>query len=156
PVHVVGERDALRHVSSHGQRLTPAQVDLVLPRALAFFPQVGAERPVTPAVPEPVVPAEPEQSEDALLTREEVEDALVAGILAEPVEEWMALLHPAQAKLVRRTFNGPSRIRGAAGTGKTVVGLHRAAYLARSRPGRVLVTTFVRTLPNVLRELLTR
>lgn len=156
PVHIVGERDALRHLSSHGQRLTPSQVDVVLPRALAFFPQVGTERPVTPAVPEPVVPAEPEPTEDALISRQEVEEALLAGILAKPVEEWMSFLHPAQAKLVRRTFNGPARIRGAAGTGKTVVGLHRAAYLARSRPGRVLVTTYVRTLPDVLRELLTR
>ncbi len=62
----------------------------------------------------------------------------------------MTFLHPAQAALVRRSFNGPSRIRGAAGTGKTLVGLHRAAYLARSRPGTVLVTTLVRTLPDVL------
>ena len=99
---------------------------------------------------------EPEPTEDALVSRQEVEEALFAGVLAKPVEEWMSFLHPAQAKLVRRTFNGPARIRGAAGTGKTVVGLHRAAYLARSRPGRVLVTTYVRTLPDVLRELLTR
>src|SRR5665648_343356 len=68
----------------------------------------------------------------------------------------MSFLHPSQAKLVRRSFNGPSRIRGPAGTGKTVVGLHRAAYLARTRPGRVLVATFVKTLPDVLRHMLTR
>ena len=61
-----------------------------------------------------------------------------------------------EAKVVRRTFNGPSRIRGPAGTGKTVVGLHRAAHLARTKPGRVLVTTFIRTLPDVLGALLTR
>jgi 6-phosphogluconolactonase len=34
---------------------------------------------------------------------------------------------------VRRSFDGPSRIRGAVGTGKSVVGLHRAAYLARTQ-----------------------
>lgn len=156
PVHVVGERDVLRHVSSHGQRLTPAQIDLVLPRTIAFFPQVGADRPVAPVVPEPVLPVPDEPTEDALLSRQDVEQALLDGILAKPIEEWMSFLHPAQAKLVRRTFNGPARIRGAAGTGKTVVGLHRAAYLARSRPGRVLVTTYVRTLPRVLSEMLTR
>ncbi len=37
-----------------------------------------------------------------------------------------------------------------------MVGLHRAAYLARTRPGKVLVTSFVKTLPGVLSELLTR
>src|SRR5690606_40592074 len=63
---------------------------------------------------------------------------------------------PEQAKVVRRTFNGPSRIRGAAGTGKTVVGLHRAAHLARTRPGKVLVTSYVRTLPDVLSALFVR
>jgi superfamily I DNA/RNA helicase len=47
-------------------------------------------------------------------------------------------------------------VRGAAGTGKTVVGLHRAAHLARSGQGPVLVTTFVRTLPLVLEALLER
>jgi superfamily I DNA/RNA helicase len=81
---------------------------------------------------------------------------LLEGILADPVEEWMSFLHPDQARLVRRSFNGPARIRGAAGTGKTVVGLHRAAYLARTRPGKVLVTTFVRTLPDVMRQLVER
>jgi superfamily I DNA/RNA helicase len=69
----------------------------------------------------------------------------------------MTFLHPYQAKLVRRTFNGPARIRGAAGTGKTVVGLHRAAYLARAHPTeRVLFTTFVKTLPAVMSNLLRR
>lgn len=155
PVRIVGERDALRHVTSYGQRLTPGQVDRVLPRAIAHFPQVGAARPVTAMVAEPVVPAQAVPTEDALISRQEVEEALLAGILAQPIEQWMSFLHPAQAKLVRRTFNGPARIRGAAGTGKTVVGLHRAAYLARSRPGRVLVTTYIKTLPDVLRELLT-
>jgi superfamily I DNA/RNA helicase len=73
-----------------------------------------------------------------------------AALSAPPIEDWMAFLDPEQARLVRRSFNGPARIRGAAGTGKTVVGLHRAAYLARSQPGIVLVTSFVSTLPAVL------
>ncbi|HWS58866.1 MAG TPA: UvrD-helicase domain-containing protein, partial [Actinotalea sp.] len=158
PVRIVGERDVLRHVASYGTRLTPSQVDTVLARALTLFPQVNAPAPVVPAVAEPVVTpplaAAPEQ--DALFSAEEVDAALLAGMLASPIEEWMAFLHPAQATLVRRTFNGPSRIRGAAGTGKTVVGLHRAAYLARTRPGSVLLTTFVRTLPDVLHHLLGR
>ena len=156
-VRIVGERDVLRCIASYGSRLTPAQVDLVLARALSFFPQAAGPAPVVPSVPEPVVPAAPAAIEqDALLSPEEVNDALLGGVLAQPIEEWMSFLHPQQAKLVRRTVSGPSRIRGPAGTGKTVVGLHRAAHLARIGEGRVLVTTFVRTLPEVLRELLKR
>lgn len=171
-VRIVGERDALRAIGSYGSRLTAGQVDIVLARALALFPQVGAPAPVNPTVSEPVVgasgvsiegdgepdPVEEGEATDAptLLSDEEVNAALLAGVLAEPIEGWMSFLHPQQAKLVRRSFGGPSRIRGPAGTGKTVVGLHRAAHLARTRPGRVLVTTYVRTLPDVLRELLRR
>jgi hypothetical protein len=155
-VRVVGEKDVLRHIASLGTRLTPSQVDAVLGRALALFPQVGAPAPVTVSIAEPVLPPQPEPVQGSLLSEDEVQAALLEGILASPIEEWMAFLHPNQAKLVRRGFNGPSRIRGAAGTGKTVVGLHRAAYLARSRPGKVLVTTFIRTLPDVMHHMLTR
>ncbi|MBB1512593.1 UvrD-helicase domain-containing protein [Tessaracoccus sp. MC1627] len=164
-IRIVGERDALSAIARHGNRLTPTQVDTVMGRALSFFPQASAPAPVTVTIPAPVVPAAPSPvtpppphlaQQDALLTPEEVNDALLEGILAQPIEEWMSFLHPQQAKLVRRSFPGPSRIRGPAGTGKTVVGLHRAAHLARNRPGRILVTTYVRTLPDVLHELLRR
>ena len=157
PVRIVGEKDVLRHIAAYGTRLTPAQVDVVLARAMALFPVVGAPAPVNVTVPEPVLTAPPATIEmDALISEEEVQAALMEGILASPIEEWMSFLHPSQARLVRRSFNGPCRIRGAAGTGKTVVGLHRAAYLARTRPSRVLVATFVRTLPDVLQHLLGR
>ncbi|MFA9430759.1 UvrD-helicase domain-containing protein [Egicoccus sp. AB-alg2] len=165
-VRVVGEKDVLRHIAAHGNRLTPAQVDVVLGRALTFFPQLNAPAPVTAVVEEPILspPAPPtvatlttpQATQDALLSDDEVQSALLEGILASPIEDWMSFLHPNQAKLVRRSFNGPCRVRGAAGTGKTVVGLHRAAYLARSRPGKVLVTTFVKTLPAVMQQLLLR
>lgn len=156
PVRILGEKDALRHIASYGSRLTPAQVDTVLMRALTLFPQVGAPAPVTVTMAEPVLAPAPAVVQDTLLTEPEVQAALMEGILASPIEQWMAFLHPNQAKLVRRSFNGPSRIRGSAGTGKTVVGLHRAAYLARTRGGKVLVTTFVRTLPAVMHQLLGR
>lgn len=157
PVEVVGEKDVLRHIAARGNRLTEAQVDVVLARTLALFPVVGAPAPVAAVVPEPVLPAPQSPQQDALLTEDEIQAALLEGLMASPIEEWMSFLHPAQAKLVRRSFNGPCRIRGAAGTGKTVVGLHRAAYLARTRPsGRVLVTTYVRTLPRVMRQMLAR
>ena len=156
PVAVLGEKDVLRHIAARGNRLTDAQVDAVLGRALALFPAVGAPAPVVAAVPEPVLPGPPAPEQGELLTEDDIQSALLEGMLASPIEEWMSFLHPTQAKLVRRSFNGPCRIRGAAGTGKTVVGLHRAAYLARTRGGRVLVTTFVRTLPDVMRHALQR
>ena len=54
--------------------------------------------------------------------------------------------------LVERNYNGPARVSGSAGTGKTVVALHRAAFLAKSNPGsRILLTTFSDTLANLLR-----
>ena len=43
-VRIVGEKDALRAIASHGNRLTPAQVDVALGRALAFFPQIARPR----------------------------------------------------------------------------------------------------------------
>ena len=69
-----------------------------------------------------------------------------------PREKWSVFLHPAQRALVERHFEGPARVAGSAGTGKTVVALHRAFHLARSHPGdRVLLTTLSDTLANSLR-----
>lgn len=94
----------------------------------------------------------------SLLTPEQVE-----RLMAAPIEEWMIFLHPDQRTLVDRRFNGPARVRGAAGTGKTVVALHRAAKLAsrhrtntpNQRPP-VLFTTFIKSLPPVLENLYSR
>ena len=52
-------------------------------------------------------------------------------ILNQPLAKWRVFLHPDQRALVERTWNGPVRVLGSAGTGKTVVALHRARYLAR-------------------------
>lgn len=51
-----------------------------------------------------------------------------------PWEKWTIFLHPAQRHLVERDFNGSARISGSAGTGKTIVALHRAVSLARNQP----------------------
>ena len=70
-------------------------------------------------------------------------------------EEWQVFLHPDQAPLVKRHYaGGEARIRGAAGTGKTVVALHRAVELGRRYVGeKVLFTTFSRSLTEHLRQL---
>ena len=79
---------------------------------------------------------------------EELERALDA-----PWEKWTVFLHPAQRQLVARDYSGPTRVFGSAGTGKTIVALHRAVHLARAdRDARVLLTTFSDTLANALRS----
>ncbi|HEY9470809.1 MAG TPA: UvrD-helicase domain-containing protein [Propionibacteriaceae bacterium] len=161
PVEVVGEVDVHKHLASRGTRLTTNQVEQVLAVAMKYFPAyVGAQVDAPDlTIAEPVLDELPDSLLDdaALLSEEEVREALTEADLAAPVEDWMTFLHASQAALVRRTFNGPARIRGGAGTGKTVVGLHRAAYLARVHPqGRILFTTFVRTLPAVMGNLLKR
>jgi hypothetical protein len=97
----------------------------------------------------------------AWFTRMEPEQ--LEALLAAPIEDWMLFLHPDQRSVVRRNFNGPARVRGSAGTGKTVVVLHRAAELARRYDphstddgGRILVTTFIKSLPPVLEHLYKR
>lgn len=69
-----------------------------------------------------------------------------------PWEKWLVFLHPDQQQWVEREYSGPARVAGSAGTGKTVVALHRAVHMARANPdSRVLLTTFSDTLANALR-----
>jgi superfamily I DNA/RNA helicase/mRNA-degrading endonuclease RelE of RelBE toxin-antitoxin system len=126
------------------------------------------ERAAPPGVPVPT-PA-PIDTEDfaAALQRPESgrsfklleDDAELAAILAAHTEQWRIFLHPSQAKLVTLRSNGSARVLGGAGTGKTVVAMHRARHLARSvftQPGqRVLVTTFTKNLAADIRTNLKR
>jgi mRNA-degrading endonuclease RelE of RelBE toxin-antitoxin system len=74
-----------------------------------------------------------------------------------PWDRWTVFLHPEQRQWVEREYSGPARVSGSAGTGKTIVALHRAVFLARSHPeARVLLTTFSDTLANALRTQLRR
>lgn len=76
-------------------------------------------------------------------------------VLSAPLEKWRVFLHPSQRKLVKRKYNGPARVLGSAGTGKTVVAMHRARHLSASSQEclplvegrqRILFTTFSSTL----------
>ena len=75
-------------------------------------------------------------------------DIELESMLNAPLERWRVFLHPSQRQLVERHWNGPVRVLGGAGTGKTVVALHRARWLARELPAgeRILFTTFTRNL----------
>jgi len=106
----------------------------------------------------PTVPANPFDHPDAqrrfrvMTNVEELQRALDF-----PWEKWTIFLHPEQRQWVEHDYTGPARISGSAGTGKTIVALHRAAFLARGHPdSRVLLTTFTDTLANALHTKLKR
>jgi len=74
-----------------------------------------------------------------------------------PWDKWTVFLHPEQRQWVERDYTGPARVSGSAGTGKTIVALHRAAHLARTHPdARVLLATFSDTLASALQTKLRR
>jgi superfamily I DNA/RNA helicase len=78
------------------------------------------------------------------------DDTELEEMLAAPLEKWRVFLHPTQRKLVERDWNGAVRVLGGAGTGKTVVAMHRAKWLVQNRftdpNDRILFTTFTRNL----------
>jgi superfamily I DNA/RNA helicase len=84
------------------------------------------------------------------------DDIELQGMLQAPLEKWRVFLHPTQRQLVERDWNGPVRVLGGAGTGKTVVAMHRACWLARNvykRPDeQILFTTFTRNLAADIQE----
>ena len=74
-----------------------------------------------------------------------------------PWEKWTVFLHPEQREIVEKNYAGPARVSGSAGTGKTIVALHRAVYLARKNPdSRVLLATFSNALAHSLQTKLKR
>lgn len=158
-VVVVGEHQAVLWAARQRAAIPADRVEqlaAVLAEALPPY-----DDPVPARVPLPrVEPVPPRRVEPAgqleLVDVGALEDALLESALAGEVEDWMTFLHPAQVALVRRHWSGPARVRGPAGTGKTVVALHRVAYLAATGPGPILVTAFVRTLPAVLAALYRR
>jgi hypothetical protein len=67
-----------------------------------------------------------------------------------PFAQWAVFLHPAQRAPVTRDWTGPARVSGSAGTGKTIVALHRAVHLASQTDASVLLTTFSKPLAENL------
>jgi len=129
------------------------------------LPQEAAEALLelaTGGAPQPVAEiagdADPFQHPDAQRRFRILTDAAeLERALAFPWEKWTVFLHPAQRHLVERGYNGPARVSGSAGAGKTIVALHRAVHLARRHPGaRILLTTFSKALATALRTKLTR
>src|SRR5256885_3490886 len=112
---------------------------------------VAAGRLVTPPAPISALSAAAEHADQArnlyvVRSRDDLRPLLDA-----PMATWIAFLHPTQRKLAYSTFNGAVKVTGSAGTGKTVVAMHRARHLAQ-QGRRVLLTSYVNTLCHNLRR----
>ncbi|XVQ09565.1 UvrD-helicase domain-containing protein [Spirillospora sp. CA-255316] len=79
-----------------------------------------------------------------------VDDSVRAAIEEGDFRVWKVFLHPTQERIAHRHYNGPARVSGGPGTGKTIVALHRVKHLAEQLPpGRdkpILLTTFTKNL----------
>jgi superfamily I DNA/RNA helicase len=112
-----------------------------------------------PQVPQPVPEgANPFTHPDALRRFRVMNDTEeLERAFAFPWEKWTIFLHPAQRQWIERDYSGAARVSGSAGTGKTIVAVHRAVFLARANPdSRVLLTTFSTALANALHTKLRR
>lgn len=147
-VHLLGEREVGPWLISRSVRVRPALVRLLaghLEEALPEYENVSVDQAPPPAS----TPAASEAEPLGLFDVDAMRDAALDEAMRAPIEKWMTFLHPDQAALVRRNWAGPARISGPAGTGKTVVALHRTAHLAQRTTGRVLYVTFASNLPRV-------
>jgi mRNA-degrading endonuclease RelE of RelBE toxin-antitoxin system len=110
-------------------------------------PDSGLEFRLTPSRPHPFGHPDALRRFRVIGNAEDLERALEF-----PWDKWTVFLHPAQREIVEASYGGPARVSGSAGTGKTIVAVHRAAFLVRQHPdSRVLLTTFSDTLANALR-----
>ncbi|TMQ95899.1 NERD nuclease [Actinomadura soli] len=151
-VRLLGRMDAIPALLGEREQLQPAMIRAMSGHLAERFREhalTSLDEPATPATPATPGPPGPSAAGDALFDVEDVERAATGSVLQAPIERWMTFLHPDQVSIVRRDWGGPARISGPAGTGKTVVGLHRAAHLAGRTTGRILYVTFANNLPRV-------
>jgi UvrD-like helicase C-terminal domain/AAA domain len=140
------DEDGLLELASH---LPAEAAEALLELATGGKPQRAAPPPAS---------GDPFDHPDAQRRFRTMEDAeALARAMDAPWDRWTVFLHPAQRQWVEREQSGPARVAGSAGTGKTIVAVHRAAFLARQHPeSRVLLTTFSSTLAHALHTRLRR
>ena len=140
-IHAADE-DSILDLASH---LPSEAAEALLELATGGTPRTPGPAPV---VVDPFEHPDSQRRFRVIRGREELERALDF-----PWEKWAVFIHPAQREVVERDFSGPARVSGSAGTGKTIVALHRAVHLARENPSdRVLLTTLTEALANSLRD----
>jgi mRNA-degrading endonuclease RelE of RelBE toxin-antitoxin system len=131
--------DTLLDIAGH---LPVEAAEALLNLATGVVPKPLVSEPVS----DPFLHPDAQRRFRAVKNVEELEIALNS-----PWEKWTVFLHPAQRQLVERDFSGPAKVAGSAGTGKTIVALHRAVHLADDNPSaRVLLATFSDVLANAL------
>lgn len=119
--------------------------------AEALLDLAVGEKPELPAIvaPEVASPFEHPDAQRRFRVMEDVDELKRA--LEYPWDQWAVFLHPSQRRVVGQSFSGPARVSGSAGTGKTVVAIHRAANILKADPqARLLLTTFSLPLANAL------
>lgn len=92
-----------------------------------------------------------DESQQTIFTPQSIEE--LRRFFDGELEGWRVWLHPEQRKLAYKDYNGPAMVRGGAGTGKTVVAMHRAKHIAdqlitdpQAKGQKILVTTYTTTL----------
>lgn len=116
--------------------------------ALLEYAATGILKPTAASVEDPMAHPDTMRRFRVLEGLEELQAALDA-----PFEKWAVFLHPLQRGVVERDYSGPARVAGSAGTGKTVVALHRVMRILRLYPdARVLLTTFSDPLAAALQR----
>lgn len=84
------------------------------------------------------------------------DDDFLKDMLTYPLDAWRVFLHPSQRKIVNMQAHGPARVLGGAGTGKTVVAMHRAKYLVEeiftSSTDKILFTTYTKNLAADIKD----
>ncbi|ADJ47825.1 UvrD/REP helicase [Amycolatopsis mediterranei S699] len=140
PFRVLAETELAKLFKRTAPHLDRRQVEAIGEQARRIL---GGYVPLRVQAPGPSEPAA------GFLDPGSLVEAEVAAAQLRPFDSWLTFLHPHQRAIVTRDYRGPARISGPAGTGKTVVALHRLRHVARRTAGPVLFTTFVRTLPPV-------
>jgi mRNA-degrading endonuclease RelE of RelBE toxin-antitoxin system len=119
--------------------------------AEALLDLAVGEKPTLPEILSPAItsPFEHPDAQRRFRVMENVEELKQA--VDYPWDQWTVFLHPSQRQIVEQKFSGPARVSGSAGTGKTVVAIHRAAnILKEDAQARLLLTTFSLPLANAL------
>lgn len=148
-----GSEDALMALAADAvQWQGMALLDLATGRSLQEVKDSLGIGPPPPEAPQ-VIEALQHPAARMQFTFVEDNDELRRVIEDETFQAWRVFLHPEQRKYATRPYNGAFRLSGGAGTGKTVVLVHRARHLAHQDPdARILLTTFTRTLAAALRR----
>ena len=151
------DEDILAHEQNFSQGVFDALLMLFdgkTPDEVAQELEIGKKPVAVDDVAKAIEESDASQSQFAFASSEDELNAIRNAALA----QWRIFLHPSQRKIVRKNVKGPIKVLGGAGTGKTVVAMHRAKFLLENvftkKADRILFTTFTKNLCDDIRMLL--